>query len=55
VNVPEYWIVDLERKVVEVWTPEAQFPRVERERTVWTPSESAEQLTIELQELFAPL
>ncbi len=34
-RIPVYWIVDTERRQVEVWTPEAQFPVIEREQLVW--------------------
>jgi Uma2 family endonuclease len=34
-GVAEYWAVDLDRRQVEVWTPDARFPRVERERLIW--------------------
>ena len=37
-RVHTYWIVDVDAHAVEVWTPDAQFPRVERERLVWAPS-----------------
>ncbi len=28
-RIPEYWVVDIELAQVEIWTPEAHFPRVE--------------------------
>jgi len=34
-RIPVYWIVDIERRQVEVWTPEAHFPVIEREQLVW--------------------
>ena len=34
-GVAEYWVVDLDQRQVEVWTPDAAFPRIERERLVW--------------------
>ncbi len=34
-RIPEYWIVDADNQQVEVWTPDAVEPRVERERLVW--------------------
>jgi Uma2 family endonuclease len=55
VKVPTYWIVDLANDFVEVWEPEIEFPRVERERVVWAPHEAAEPLGIELPELFRPI
>ena len=55
VGVPLYWIVDLDQKAVEIWTPEAQFPSVERERVVWKPNEAEEAFVLELEELFRPI
>jgi Uma2 family endonuclease len=42
VEVPVYWIVDPEDRAVEVWTPDATLPRVEREDVIWD-SEGASQ------------
>jgi Uma2 family endonuclease len=55
VGVPLYWIVDPDQKAVEVWTPEAQFPAIERERVVWKPDEAEEAFVLELEELFRPI
>lgn len=52
VTVPCYWIVDADERTVEVWTPETQFPQVERERLTWHPAGAAVPFTIELAELF---
>jgi Uma2 family endonuclease len=52
VGVPLYWIVDPDQKAVEVWTPEAQFPSIERERLVWTQESVAEACVVDLEELF---
>ena len=50
-SVATYWIVDAEAGQVEVWTPEAVFPVIERERVAWHPAGAAEPLVIELGEL----
>jgi Uma2 family endonuclease len=55
VGVPDYWIVDADARVAEVWTPEARFPAVERERLTWHPAGAAAPLALELDELFRPL
>lgn len=55
VRVPLYWIVDPDGRQVEVWTPELQFPRVERERVVWDPEGAGEPLEIRLEELLMPI
>ena len=55
VGIPFYWIVDPDQKVVEVWTPETQFPTVERETVNWQPEGVEEEFVLELKELFKPL
>jgi Uma2 family endonuclease len=54
VGVPTYWIVDVDRRYVEVWTPEATFPAVEWEAVAWHPVGTAEPLHVSLEELFKP-
>ena len=55
VGIPFYWIVDPDEKLVEVWTPEMQFPKVERERVRWKPSGVEEAFVLDLEELFKPI
>lgn len=52
-RVGTYWIVDGDKHSVDVWTPEVQFPQVERERLTWAPVGAAQPLIIELAALFA--
>ena len=54
-RVQEYWVVDTEAHNVEVWTPNAVFPRVEERELVWQPSKATQPLRIDLSELFQPL
>jgi len=54
VAVPVYWIVDIAGRAVEVWTPDATVPVIERERLVWQPSGAAEPLMIPLTEILPP-
>lgn len=54
-GIPFYWVVDGDERMVEVWTPGARFPVVERERLVWHPVGSARAFTLELAELFRPI
>ena len=55
VGIPFYWIVDPEERLVEVWTPETQFPSVERERVKWKPEGVEEEFVLDLEELFKPI
>lgn len=43
-----YWIIDGINRQVEVWTPEAHFPVVERERVTWHPHGASVPLVIEI-------
>jgi Uma2 family endonuclease len=52
VGVPHYWIVDAEARAVEVWTPDAALPQVERARLTWQPDGTGEPFTLELDALF---
>ena len=54
-QVPVYWVVDGDEHTVEIWTPEAHFPRIERERLVWHPVGAAESFTLPLEDLFRPI
>ena len=55
VGVPVYWIVDADARTVEVWTPEATFPLVEREHLVWHPPGADAPLLLTVEELFRPI
>ena len=52
-GVGTLWLVDAELKQVEVWTPDAAFPKVETARVSWTPPGAAASLVIELSTIFA--
>jgi len=54
-GVPLYWIVDGTEQHVEVWTPDAEFPAIERERLVWHPRRAGTPFMMELAELFRPV
>ena len=51
-SVPTYLVVDGDARQVEVWTPEAEFPVLERERLMWLPTGAERAFTLELNELF---
>ncbi len=62
-GVPLLWLIDEEKRFVEVWTPESLFPVVETRRLVWQPSpltagtstiSDGATFEIDLAELFAP-
>lgn len=55
VGIPFYWIVDPDEKLVEVWTPESPFPKVERERVKWKQEGVEQKLVLDLVELFKPI
>ena len=54
-KIPYYWIVDPDRLVVEVWTPEAELPALERGELRWEPAGAGEPFVLDLAELFRPL
>lgn len=51
-GVAEYWIVDLEARIVEGWLPTANTPQVERTEMSWRPSGSSAALPIDLPAYF---
>ena len=51
-GVPLYWVVDADAHAIEVWTPEAREPRIERETLVWHPVGASAPFTLALAELF---
>lgn len=55
VRIPNYWIVDPEAQCVEVWAPEAELPRIERERVLWLPGGAPKPLELSVPDLFRPL
>ena len=46
-GVPLYWIVDLDARAVEVWTPDDTFPRFERAQLLWRPAGATTPLVID--------
>jgi len=54
-QVPLYWIVNGEERVVEVWAPDALFPHTERDRLLWHPTGASTSFQLNLAELFRPL
>jgi Uma2 family endonuclease len=52
-GVLEYWIVDLEARVVELWRPGDERPEVVSGRITWHPRGAKKPLVIDLAKLFA--
>ena len=55
VGVALYWIVDCDAQQVEIWTPNARFPVLERERLAWHPAGATDPFEIELERVFRAL
>jgi Uma2 family endonuclease len=55
VGIPAYWVIDPDQHAVEVWTPDAALPTVEREQVQWLPAGAAEPFVLSLPELFRPV
>ena len=52
VGVPVYWIVDLDARLVEVWTPDADRPIIEDQQLSWQPDPEAPPLDLDLPSYF---
>ncbi len=50
-----YWVVDGADQSVEVWTPDGEFPVVERQQLGWHPAGAGQPFTLELADLFRPV
>jgi Uma2 family endonuclease len=55
VGVDTYWIVDLDARLVEVWTPGAEQPMIVNQELVWQPETAPEPLIVDLGEFFRKL
>ncbi len=51
-GVPAYWVVDLDARIVEVWTPGVEMPTIAVDELTWQPDPAREPLVIGLRELF---
>lgn len=52
-RVEPYWVIDPERRVAEVWTPEAELPAAEHARLVWHPAGAGAPFAFDLAGAFA--
>jgi Uma2 family endonuclease len=50
--VPEYWIVDLDARIIERWRPDDSRPEILSEQLVWQPGSAYQALTIDLPAYF---
>lgn len=53
VGVPEYWIVDLDARLIERWTPSDARPEILREQLTWTDPVTGAELVLDVQRFFA--
>ena len=51
-GIPVYWIVDLDARLVEVWTPDEPSPRIVDGQLTWQPDPAVPALTIDLSACF---
>lgn len=51
-RVPEYWIMDLDARLVERWRPDDQRPEVLTRRLTWSPAGAASEFTLDLNAFF---
>ena len=51
-GVGEYWIIDLDAELVEVWTDASPVPRIVREVLTWSPAFATSPLHIDLVSFF---
>jgi Uma2 family endonuclease len=51
-GVGQYWIIDLDARVVERWCPDDERPEIVADRISWLPRGAPEPLAIELVEYF---
>jgi Uma2 family endonuclease len=54
-RVPQYWIVDVDARVIERWRPDDERPEILTERLEWQPDPGRPPLTIDLVDYFAAL
>jgi Uma2 family endonuclease len=53
-GVPEFWILDIDSRLVERWRPRDERPEVIADVLVWQPKPGIEPLRIELEKVFGP-
>ena len=51
-GVSEYWVMDLDARMVEVWNPGRETPTVTRDILTWRPSGASAELVVDLPRFF---
>lgn len=51
-GVREYWILDLDARIVEGWRPNSERPSIHRDEITWHPAGAASPLRIDLKAFF---
>lgn len=54
-GVETYWVVDADRRVVEVWHPGDELPEIAVSELRWKVAPEAPELNVDLGVIFAPL
>jgi Uma2 family endonuclease len=52
-HVPEYWIVDLDARLIERWRAGHERPDVLTERLTWLPADAGSEFVLDLSDYFA--
>jgi Uma2 family endonuclease len=52
-HVPEYWIVDIDARLIERWRPSDERPQILTEQLVWLPDGSLSQFVLDLPSFFS--
>jgi Uma2 family endonuclease len=55
VGVPEYWIIDLDARLVERWRPSDERPEIITRKLAWRPDGAQSELLLPLEELWETL
>ena len=52
-GIPEYWIVDLDARLIERWRPDEARPEVLTDRLIWEPTPGQDALEVDVAGFFA--
>jgi Uma2 family endonuclease len=52
-GVAEVWLVDVDARAIEQWTPQSEFPQLHTAHIGWAPHKGAPELAIQFDVLFA--